>query len=124
GCPRARSGCPIPSPASRRRSHLLDGEACNVRADPEHWRILGASVAGTSHRSRGLGCDDANAYRLLADGTAILAVADGAGSASRAAEGAACAVRSALLRVESGLQESTPCDEAGWCELLQALLQD
>jgi hypothetical protein len=61
----------------------------------DSWRVIGASVIGTSHQSRRSVCQDAHAFRALDDGTVILAVADGAGSASRSAEGAAAAVEAA-----------------------------
>ncbi len=52
------------------------------------WRVLGASVAGSGHESRGLGCQDAHGWRVRADGALVLAVADGAGSASAGGAGA------------------------------------
>jgi hypothetical protein len=59
------------------------------------WRYAGASVAGVSHATLGTPCQDAHACGLLPDKAAnsILAavVSDGAGSAARSAEGAACA---------------------------------
>ena len=59
----------------------------------QQWQIVAASVAGTSHRKIGRGCDDAHAYLQLDNGTLLLAVTDGAGSAKRSAEGARCLVR-------------------------------
>ncbi len=64
------------------------------------WRVIGASVVGTSHRSRGRPCEDAHGHRLLADGGLALAVADGAGSAAHASTASARAVESALEFVE------------------------
>ncbi|MEP6538882.1 MAG: PP2C family serine/threonine-protein phosphatase [Bryobacteraceae bacterium] len=63
---------------------------------PPVWRVLAASTAGTRHVSRGSACQDANAHRLLDDGTLLIAVADGAGSASRSKEGAECATLAAV----------------------------
>jgi len=60
------------------------------------WRIIGASVQGTSHQGRNVPCQDAHGYRVLPDGAALIAVADGAGSAGRSDEGAQCAVAAAL----------------------------
>lgn len=60
------------------------------------WRVIAASVVGSGHVRAGVPCQDAHAYRILPDGTLLIAVADGAGSAARAAEGAAAAVRHAV----------------------------
>jgi hypothetical protein len=60
------------------------------------WRVLAASAIGTSHLARHSVCQDANLHLTMPDGTLLIAVADGAGSASRSAEGAACATRTAL----------------------------
>ena len=46
---------------------------------PLGWRAVGGSVAGLLHVRDERGCDDAHGWRL-ADGQAIVAVADGAGS--------------------------------------------
>src|SRR5438876_7437042 len=51
------------------------------------WRRLGASVIGSGHISRGVECQDAHGVAELPDGTLVIAVADGAGSARRSAEG-------------------------------------
>lgn len=50
------------------------------------WKVLGASVEGSGHRRNHTGCQDAHSWCVI-DGTLIAAVADGAGSAPRAAEG-------------------------------------
>ncbi|HUP85444.1 MAG TPA: PP2C family serine/threonine-protein phosphatase [Acidimicrobiales bacterium] len=60
------------------------------------WRPLTASVAGAGHRARGIGCEDASCVDVLDDGTLLVAVADGAGSAPRAAEGSSRAVAAAM----------------------------
>lgn len=55
------------------------------------WRIAAASVIGTSHLKQGTVCQDNHTCRVLedADGrtVVVLVASDGAGSASRAAEG-------------------------------------
>lgn len=45
------------------------------------WLACGASVAGSMHQQRGLGCDDAYSYGVAGD-FVVAAVADGAGSVS------------------------------------------
>lgn len=64
------------------------------------WRVVGASVVGTSHTAHGLPCQDAHAFDRLdlpAQGQVLLAaVADGAGSAKHAEVGARIACASAV----------------------------
>lgn len=72
------------------------------------WRSVVASTAGSSHRAVGDTCEDASAVRHLDDGRVVVAVADGAGSAARAAEGSAAAVVAAVDALCAG----TAIDEA------------
>jgi hypothetical protein len=81
------------------------------------WRVLANSAIGTSHRARRSVCQDANLYRLLPDGTLLIAVADGAGSASRSAEGAACATETAVNYLAERLAGTDPSQ-------VQALLSE
>jgi hypothetical protein len=60
------------------------------------WKIIGATVTGTSHRDAGTDCQDAAGWRSES-GIACLAVADGAGSRPLSAAGSALAVERALL---------------------------
>jgi hypothetical protein len=66
------------------------------------WRALGASVAGAGHLARGIGCEDASAVEVTDDGTLLIAVADGAGSAARSSEGSTRAVAAAMDALRSG----------------------
>lgn len=80
------------------------------------WRYTAASVAGTSHVRIGAGCQDA--HRILVDepsGTLIVAVADGAGSAAHAAEGAAVATRVATTSMLASVQSGDLDDGAMRC---------
>src|SRR5438045_2719653 len=62
------------------------------------WAALGDSVAGTSHRARGVPCQDA--FRFSAFGEwLVIAVADGAGSASHSDVGATLACDEFIRRV-------------------------
>jgi hypothetical protein len=74
-----------------------------VGGDLTPWGAIAASVAGSGHRARDVGCQDACAIELH-EGSLLLAVADGAGSARLAAEGSALAVAVAMeeLRVRAG----------------------
>jgi hypothetical protein len=68
------------------------------------WQVVGASVAGASHRRRGVECQDAHAV-VRTDTGLVIAVADGAGSAPRAAEGAQLAVTAAAYWSRRGISD-------------------
>jgi hypothetical protein len=74
-----------------------------VGLDVAVWRPLAASVAGAGHRARGVGCEDASCVEVLDDGTLLIAVADGAGSAPLAAEGSVRAVDAAMEALRAGV---------------------
>ncbi len=82
------------------------------------WRVIGASVRGTSHQAGETPCQDAHRIRRLASGAWLIAVADGAGSAARSAEGAQIAVDHAIASLEEALRATTPVDENAWRELM------
>lgn len=84
------------------------------------WRVVGASVQGTSHARTGHPCQDAHAWTTLEGGVVALAAADGAGSASRAERGSAAAVRAAL---EALSNRALPADAEGWRARLLAALE-
>jgi hypothetical protein len=67
-----------------------------------HWRTVAATVTGASHRERDEDGQDAFAITSLDDGSVVVAVADGAGSAELAAEGSAAAVRAATEAIAHG----------------------
>ena len=67
------------------------------------WRALASSVAGSGHRARGVGCEDASCVEVLDDGTLLVVVADGAGSARLADEGSSLAVAAALEALRAGV---------------------
>jgi hypothetical protein len=52
------------------------------------WRIAAASVVGTAHAVGGTLCQDRHFVDVLADGTLVACLADGAGSASQSSVGA------------------------------------
>ncbi|MEZ4675539.1 MAG: PP2C family serine/threonine-protein phosphatase [Caldilineaceae bacterium] len=82
------------------------------------WRVVAASVRGTSHLRTATPCQDAHAYCTLADGTLLLAVADGAGSASHGGDGAQLAVSTALKAVQDALAKYQPTSRKAWSVLL------
>ncbi|HEX2954756.1 MAG TPA: PP2C family serine/threonine-protein phosphatase [Bacillota bacterium] len=60
------------------------------------WRIVGASVPGTLHLNKNLPCQDSICYKVLPHNQAVVAIADGAGFAARAEEGADLVVEHAV----------------------------
>jgi hypothetical protein len=84
---------------------------------PGTWRYLAASVVGGSHVAQNLPCQDAHATLILDDGTLIVAVADGAGSAKRSQEGARRAVESSTQCLAKHLRAAEPVT-AQDCEAL------
>jgi hypothetical protein len=83
------------------------------------WRIIGAAVQGSAHERLDLPCQDALGYWITPSGAALITVADGAGSAEKAEQGAQTAVRVALGALEAGLTPGSPDDEAGWRNLIE-----
>src|SRR5215468_10804948 len=80
------------------------------------WKVIGASVAGTSHQAAGRQCEDACGWRA-ATGVTCLAVADGAGTRSMSGCGAALAVESSLLACAEGPRAEDP---GAWLRLIFA----
>ncbi|USR91827.1 protein phosphatase 2C domain-containing protein [Phormidium yuhuli AB48] len=99
-----------------------------------NWRVLGASVCGTSHQKRSQPCQDAWAATIRDDGLLLAAVADGAGSATRSQDGAEWAVQAAiayladltlppLTKAEIRDREDKPSEEPDLNQLLTQALQ-
>jgi serine/threonine protein phosphatase PrpC len=77
-------------------------------------------VPGYDHISAGRECQDAWRADQAAD-VALLAVADGAGSEERSAEGAAIAAGSAIAEARRRLRVETPRKAQGWTDLLRGV---
>ena len=87
------------------------------------WRVLAASVRGTSHEKVGQLCQDAHHWEKLSEGVLVAAVADGAGSATLGKVGAIVATQTAVETIR--LKETVPRtseDEEGWQLLLSNAL--
>lgn len=72
----------------------------------QHWRIATATAPGSSHLRDDTPNQDAVAYRLIEVGdgeVVVVAVADGAGSASRSHEGSRIAVDTAVSAIIDGI---------------------
>jgi hypothetical protein len=89
----------------------------------DSWRVVGASVRGLSHIKADLPCQDAHVWRDLPGGAIVLAVADGAGSASLSQLGAARAAVAATEWVSELMKQSWPRDDDEWHGLLLATLE-
>lgn len=87
------------------------------RLDDDRWTLLGASVAGASHRRRGTPCQDAHAIRVSGAGL-VIAVADGLGSCERSAVGSASAVATFVELARLGVDMGSPSTLAGWRQLM------
>ena len=100
--------------------------------DAGGWRSVQAAVPGVAHRVSGGKCQDACATQCLtlADGTPVLAlaVADGAGSAAKAQEGAEQACQTLLAECAAWLAQATEVDwnpilAESWVQRVQTVLQ-
>jgi len=90
-----------------------------VAAPAATFRVIGASVRGTSHARGDVACQDAHAWRRLPGGALALAVADGAGSAAHAEAGARAAAAAA---VDALAAAASTVRDGGWTALLDAAL--
>ena len=87
------------------------------QAQPDTWRVIGASIQGSSHEKNSKPCEDAHQWKKVQD-ILIGAVADGAGSASHAEIGSVVAAKAAIEALQAGLAKHAPANEAGWIGLL------
>jgi hypothetical protein len=90
------------------------------------WRVHGVSVQGYSHLRDGVECQDAYRHMLVGPGPVqVLAVADGAGSRPRSAEGAALAVGLANRLLAERLRVGrTPASAGSWRSLLSSAYEE
>ncbi len=85
----------------------------------DNWRVVAASVTGTSHEKNHLPCQDAHKWRVLQQGVLVAGVADGAGSATLAEIGSRKAVAAVADFVEQRAGSLPPADnETEWRSLL------
>lgn len=84
-----------------------------------NFRVIAASVQGTSHLRTATPCQDAYAFRETPMGELIVAVADGAGSAAFSDEGAQAAVTTAVETVLSALAKYRPTSRRAWQVVVQ-----
>lgn len=86
-----------------------------------HWRVVAASVCGTSHIRNKQLCQDAHHWQLLPGNVLVIAAADGAGSASQGKVGAMVAVETAIEKLAlKEISRNSLADDA----IVQTLLHD
>ena len=97
--------------------HATSAPSTTLSTTP--WRVHGVSVQGYSHLRDGVECQDAYRHAFVPSADAhVLAVADGAGSRSRSAEGAALAVGLAVELLGGRLRAGAPRSAPEWRSLL------
>ncbi|MCK5524878.1 MAG: protein phosphatase 2C domain-containing protein [Thiomargarita sp.] len=88
------------------------------------WNRVGASVVGTSHIKKEQPCHDAFQSKILPNGEIIIAVADGAGSASQPEIGSKLAVQTVMdYCVVEKFADNLLNNDDEWRILLQTLFQ-
>lgn len=105
------------SPVSARRAEDWLALVSQIN-EPSAWRVVCSAVQGVSHVRQDLPCQDAAGFRLLPNDVLLIALADGAGSARFADQGAQVAVQEALFALSTALEAAWPADEAGWRSLI------
>lgn len=70
------------------------------------WRFASARAIGTSHLKTNLPCQDQIACEVLPRGVVAAAVADGAGSAARAEQGAEIAVDTVIMHIKRSIEKN------------------
>jgi hypothetical protein len=93
----------------------------NMSKQIPQWRVVAASVCGTSHLKTQQLCQDAHHWQLLSDNVLVAAAADGAGSASQGKVGAMIAVETAIENIS--MKEITR-DALADDEIVRSLLSD
>jgi serine/threonine protein phosphatase PrpC len=96
----------------------------NTSKQIPHWRVVAASVCGTSHIKNKQLCQDAHHWQLLPGNVLVAAAADGAGSASQGKIGAMVAVETAIenLAIKELTQSYLDDDETVRSLLNESLL--
>ena len=88
------------------------------------WRVVAAKAVGTSHQRTGTECEDHFGILSLPTNVEVLAVADGAGSASQAARGAHVVVEAAVESVRQAIADKQqPASDSDWTDILCSALE-
>jgi serine/threonine protein phosphatase PrpC len=90
----------------------------------DRWRVVAASVRGTSHEKTGQPCQDVHNWDIVPPGALVAVVADGAGSAAQGELGADVAARAVVEMICSDrAMPPWPDDDPGWQLLLTNALK-
>jgi hypothetical protein len=95
----------------------------NQLASDRLWRVVGASVAGASHKRLGQECQDRHCCREVVPGVLVAVVADGAGSAGCGDFGSTLAAEDAWKTLAERASGPLPTTESGWHALLRDTLE-
>ena len=90
----------------------------SANSSSARWRVVAASVRGTSHEKTGQPCQDAHGWNVLPEGVLVAAVADGAGSAPLGEVGSDVAARTVVDFLTVKLAWPWPQADQGWQLLL------
>ncbi|MCK5684068.1 protein phosphatase 2C domain-containing protein [bacterium] len=95
------------------------------------WKVINASVVGTSHNSSATPCQDYSLVDTIIDDNnkeyLICLVADGAGSAANSAEGSELACVTTMTKIEQTLKASVPLSNnavVDWIKTVQSTIHD
>jgi hypothetical protein len=112
--------------ASKRRVMDSDPSIC----DSSGWAVVAVSVRGPAHKIAGVPCQDRSNAATVGN-TALLCVADGAGSSQYGGDGAAIAVKTVLARLLSENPDTAKAPpheraaaESSWIESASARIRD
>ncbi|NMG06920.1 PP2C family serine/threonine-protein phosphatase [Brasilonema sp. UFV-L1] len=96
----------------------------NTSKQQPHWRVVAASICGTSHIKNKQLCQDAHHWHILPDNILVVAAADGAGSASMGKVGAMIAVETAIenLSIKEFSRRTLADDNAVRSLLIEAII--
>ena len=87
------------------------------------WQAIGAAVQGLAHQKQDLPCQDALKYSCLPGGILLVALADGAGSATYAELGAQAAVQASMDWLLTSLEKNQPIECCEWAEVIWETFQ-
>lgn len=88
-----------------------------------NWRIVPASVTGTSHHKQDLPCQDNYNYKTLSQDILLVAVADGAGSAKLSDIGSKVASQTAIDAISQQLISASVNETVTWKDCLTEALK-
>lgn len=96
-----------------------------------NWKVIAASVAGTSHKVKNIVCQDSFAWQVVdkKSGILIVVASDGAGSAKQGAAGAQTTCQTMMQEIravaerENDINKIARADAFRWLKLLQTQLE-